>query len=268
MNTASIEIARRCKPILFRGPMVNAIRAGRKTQTRRVVSWRNSTVLGHPAKSYWPNLNFELAQTRSQSLINAIAGAGDDPHLAVPWRHPEDTKIPWEDCGKYQTRPIWEVGDRLWVRESFSTYAEHRNQPDDKILYAADFSGFTKAKDRDWDWTPSIFMPRKWCRVLLEVASVRGHRLQDISEADAIAEGLAKVTKDDGRTWKYGIPDRDGLPGNDNDGWHWQDWEVNPIDAFKTLWERGSGKKHPWASNDWVWAITFNPVQEEVSDTH
>ena len=72
------------------------------------------------------------------------------------------------------------VGDVLWVRE---TFCESGN----KILYKADASS---CGIKDKRWRPSIYMPRKYCRILLKVKSVRTERLQDISEQDAKAEGV------------------------------------------------------------------------------
>jgi len=104
-------------------------------------------------------------------------------------------------------------------------------------------------------WKPSIFMPRSASRVTLEVLSVRTERLQDISHNDAVSEGIRAVSKD-GSTYKWGIPDMDGYPGNDNHGWPWQQWEDTPIKAFRKLWESINGKGS-WAENPEVFVITF-----------
>ena len=97
----------------------------------------------------------------------------------------------------------------------------------------------------------------RWAsRILLEIADIRIERLQSISREDAIAEGLACFSKD-GRIYKYGIPDRDGLPGSDNIGWDWQKWQENPITFYLLLWDSINGKSHPSGSNPWVWAIDF-----------
>ena len=81
-----------------------------------------------------------------------------------------------------------------------------------------------------------MLMPKKLARLWLRVMEIKAERIQDISAQDARLEGLTRLSKDDGRTWKFGIPDRDGWPGNDDDGWHWQDWETDPVRAFRRLW--------------------------------
>ncbi|MDO4705741.1 MAG: hypothetical protein Q4A98_05985 [Comamonadaceae bacterium] len=101
-------------------------------------------------------------------------------------------------------------------------------------------------------------MPRWASRILLEVTGVRVQRLQDISEEEAIAEGLKTLSKDGGRTWKSGLPDRDGLP--DGDGWPWREWEKDPRRAYKRLWEFIHGPKS-WDQNPWVWVIEFRRVE-------
>jgi hypothetical protein len=121
---------------------------------------------------------------------------------------------------------------------------------DDEIRYRAD-----RPNDRLTKWKPSIHMPRAASRILLEVVSVRVERLQDISEADAVAEGIKALTKD-GRTIKYGIPDRDGLPGNDNDGWHWCNWMPDASLAYRRLWQEINGFGS-WEANPWVWVVEF-----------
>lgn len=63
------------------------------------------------------------------------------------------------------------------------------------------------------NWLSPIHLPEIAARGFIKIISVRVERLKDISEADVLAEGLKKITKDNGRTWKFGLPDYDGLQG-------------------------------------------------------
>lgn len=92
---------------------------------------------------------------------------------------------------------------------------------------------------------------------------VRVERLNDISEEDAIEEGLESITEDGGRTWKYGMPDRDGLPGTDDMGWPLVEWSTKPIHAYRKLWESIHGPGS-WDANPWVWARTFRGIGRNV----
>ena len=115
-------------------------------------------------------------------------------------------------------------GDRLWVRE---TYAKARGG----FIYRADGT-HTLARP----WTPAIHMPRRACRIVLEVTGVRVERLQDISEDDARAEGCEAIG-----SGGYG--------------------PITFVNGYRALWDslnaaRGSG----WAANPWVWVIEFKRV--------
>jgi len=238
------------RPILFSGPMVRAILEGRKTMTRRVVN------TGRFKQDDW-----DISPTSDGYRI--FRGSKDDivfnTACGRPARSMQDKII---RC------PYGQPGDRLWVREKFRRWLS----PDHAgwiICYAADgkvvYSDVQPEDDMDFfdepkNWKPSIFMPRWSSRLLLEVTAVRVERVQDISEADARAEGLSEITKD-GRLFKYGIPDRDGLPGTDNDGWPWSEWTADPRQAFRKLWnsinaERGYG----WDANPWVWVVEFKSL--------
>lgn len=105
-------------------------------------------------------------------------------------------------------------------------------------------------------WRPAIFHPRWATRLSLKVTDVRTQRLQDLSRQDAIDEGLKSVSKDR-RLFKYGIPERDGLPGAK--GWQWQDWDSDPVRAFARLWDSLHGKKsgEAWADNPDIIAVSF-----------
>lgn len=171
----------------------------------------------------------------------------------------------------------FQIEQYLWIKETFAPYGNDKGEG--IVTYRAGGAHFMLCEDYgEGDpvaigaatapnsrytppkWKPSIFMPRWASRIALEITSVRVERLQDISETDAKDEGLSCLTKDGGRTWKFGIPDRDGLPGNDDDGWHWHEWEVDPRLAYKKLWESINGAGS-WAQNPWVWVIGFKRVK-------
>ncbi len=122
-----------------------------------------------------------------------------------------------------------DVGDRLWVRESFAPLYFDDGRP----AYMADYDGDVVPRPR---FKPSIHMPRAVSRIDLEIDAVRIERLQDITEADAKAEG---VTDDGGP--EVGL-------------------DASPRAAFRVLWDVISGKRAPWASNPWVWVVGFRRV--------
>lgn len=143
-------------------------------------------------------------------------------------------------------------GDRLWVRETCYVCIDNN----DSVHYAADGPAPTTGC-RTYRKRPSIFMPRADSRITVDITNIRVEHLQDITDADARAEGLMALSKD-GALTKYGIPDRDGLPGNDNDGWHWKDWETSPVAAFRKLWDGINSKRgFSWDFNPWVWVVEF-----------
>ena len=172
------------------------------------------------------------------------------------------------------------VGDRLWVREGVwlrkhevvygnSCYDgddyEHSGWECDKspgsVWYATDGKPIGPNEyGLRWDRLASIYMPRWASRLTLEVTDIRPERIQSISPEDAIAEWLKRITKD-GELYKFGIADRDGLPGTDDFGWPWKDWEADPKAALKRLWDSIYGKGPlAWQHNPWTWATTFKVV--------
>ena len=147
-----------------------------------------------------------------------------------------------------------QVGDQLWVKET-SWIAEGASDLGG-VMFCADHENLVMGGMKK---RPSIFMWRWASRIQLEITGVRVERLQDTSRVDAMAEGLRQISKAGGHVWKFGIPDRDGMPGNDNYGWPWREWEQNPIDAYKKLWESINGAGS-WETNPWVWVVEFKRV--------
>lgn len=191
-------------PILFSAPMVRALLNCTKSQTRRVVKDNEG-----------PNLPSEIQEEREL--------------LGKPY------------C------PYGQPGDRLYVRETWQ-HSNYPYGPLDKgcsIFYRADYwddphgmDGERSPEGKYRDWKPSIHMPRWASRILLEIVSVRVERLQDISEADALAEGVS--------------PDM---------GLCWQSGDDTPRGMFGELWESINGPGS-WDANPWVWVVEFKVLPQ------
>lgn len=178
------------RPILFSAPMVRALLAGTKTQTRRVCK------------------------------------------LEVRSGMPEPEMLSLLRCC-----PYGKPGDRLWVRETWNRFDGWEG-----YFYAADDHSFGIGADDDPDhipehalrWKPSIHMPRAASRITLEVTGVRVERLQEISEADAKAEGAAMHNSPAAMLTGY----RTG---------------------YRLLWDSINGPGS-WDANSWVWVVEFRRV--------
>lgn len=196
------------RPILFKGEMVRAILSGQKTQTRRVVN-------------------------PSPDLI----------HCGIPFINGHGQGGPGTK-DRFIRCPYGQPGDRLWVRETI----ELRTLPGNSFLspvYRADGShvmdGAHKASNHEFMKRrvhSSIHMPRWACRIVLEIVSVRVERLNDISEADAGAEGIDFMRR-------------------------FQDFDetITAKDCFEVLWESINGPES-WQANPWVWVVEFKRVQQ------
>ncbi len=147
------------RPILFSAPMVRAILADRKTQTRRVMRTNH---VGYRSFLRWDG------RPHTRAMMACSNGDPGRPESSV---FCEDNRI-------------GVPGDRLWVRETFCL-RDPDHHPERGYWYAA-----TDDVDNP-RWTPSIFMPRRASRLTLAVTAVRVERLQAITEEDARAEGVA-----------------------------------------------------------------------------
>lgn len=198
------------RPILMSAPMVRAILEGRKSQTRRIVklpAWAQECNEDH---------DFELDGS-------------------PPWPHAIARKT---GCLAPLECPYGAPGDRLWVRETWAMLSG-----DNRVWYRAD-PGVEDCVARSligWPgWHPSIFMPRENSRITLEVTAVRVERLQEITSADAIAEGCAAHANS--QTIDCSTPD--------------------PRDDYRRLWDSLNAKRAPWSSNPWVWVVEFKSAPE------
>lgn len=205
------------RPIIFNDEMVRAILDGRKTQTRRIVKL--------------PVIDKDIGCELSGS---ELAGSQRDALRHCPHGQP---------------------GDRLWVREAWQgplldehdidEYRENGPELFQKSQYCA-YRATDKLDAIDEDgkelgWRPSIHMHRWASRITLEITGVRVERLKDISEADAIAEGIQKA-------WQYA--DCYYTPSGD--------FACAQV-AFQRLWE-SIYRPGSWDANPWVWVIEFKRV--------
>lgn len=232
------------RPILFSGPMVRAILEGRKTQTRRVgkiqmeVSGLGVEYIGHATKG-----------RVAQATYDAFPGRGT---------------VRWAIC----ECPYGVPGERLWVRESWAPrkgWGELRAPINMRFAATHDRSEVER-------WRPSIHMPRWASRLTLEIVSVRVERVQEISEADAKAEGplyaidqeqtlLSPHLTEERNTGCYacagepnGIAElcHDALRGKGRPFACW----------FAALWDSiNAARGFGWEKNPWVWVIEFKRVE-------
>lgn len=150
--------------------------------------------------------------------------------------------------------PYGQPGDRLWVRETFATIKWPAREPTPyghtDVTYRATANPAVKV-DR---WRPSIHMPRKFCRLILEVKAVRVERLQDISISDAIAEGVEEMAR---------------LVKNQHEYYWVNDHTIDCTYAggFGCLWDSLNAKRgYGWNENPWVWVIEFEVINKEDRD--
>jgi len=237
------------RPILFSAAMVRAILDGHKTQTRRLV------------KPYRGNALVDLRHAEDRPDI--YSSRRDDPE-SWGYQFLDDgapaTLADWATI----LCPYGTPGDRLWVRETFAieSSVEGSSQqlphtdgrpvqyaPDDDVEgilpawrqphYRAtdpapdltcDRANCAQCRDHDMGphWQPSIHMPRWACRLVLEISDVRVERLQAISEADVVAEGVS-------------------TPG------------PFAVHHFRDVWASINGQAS-WDADPWVWVITFKRI--------
>ena len=191
-------------PILFTTPMVRAILEDRKTQTRRIIT-PEPVFDGY----WWSHKGYSV--NGEQSFREGMPFFGKCPYGTV--------------------------GDRLWIREAWARTIVG-NQIE--YLYRADHHAGLEKKAGDQKWKPSIHMPKVASRITLEITGVRVERVQEISEADSIAEGCS------GDRFATG---------------HGNIEEVLPSEQYKELWEKINGPDS-WSSNPFVWVVEFQRIKQ------
>ena len=213
-------------PLLMKGPLVRATLAGLKTQTRRPIKCGCNQLHkgGNPVKLFG---DWSLSVPPHQY-------AGGDLYSWCGKRRPElgdwieKVQTDVDDCLTSRVAcPLGKAGDRLWVRETWTAAMHDPKGPADCLYRADDNRGVEDLAEAKW--TPSIHMPRWACRLVLPLVSVRVERVQDITEADAKAEGVEPI----GGSYREG---------------------------FREVWQGIYGPK-AWDENWWVWVAEWREIE-------
>lgn len=232
------------RQILFNTPMVQAILEGRKTQTRRL-----------PWLQPGPEIELRIKKTEDGKIVAHFYR--ENP------LYDEANKSPY---GAYQ-EPMCQPGDVLWVRETWN--GVKIGNP--KIGYQTVYFYKTKIENPDDRWRPSIHMPKEAARIFLKVTDIRVERLQEITDAGALKEG---------------VPSDDDFPMDEvycptchGQGIHralhpvplgYMDVECEncdtPVKRFSHLWDSTIKKQHViyygWEANPWVWVYEFERIEK------
>ncbi|MBD2753813.1 hypothetical protein [Spirosoma validum] len=214
------------RPILFKTEMVQALLAGTKTQTRRIVKPQPDTSDGRPLEVWfgWPSL----------------AKSGTDYHNITP--------------------PFGRPGDVLWVKETYQPvdgkFSKYGYKADARTVDGINGLWWRNENGVDLQcagpWKSSMFMPKEAARLFLQIKSIRVERLIEISEADAAAEGVYCYSQDDLSQTDY----KNYLHKGDDD-WGF----LSPISSYFSLWELINGKGS-LASNPFVWVVEFERIDK------
>ena len=205
------------KPIIMGADSVCAILEGRKTMTRRVIKPQPSVSYHWSGDAYVDN----------DGVLKASLSGKPTTHFDY---------LP--KC------PYGKVGDRLWVREIF-------NCNEEGIAYKA-----TQPHMDGLPWKSPIYMPKTYSRITLEITDIRVERVQDITEADAKAEGIKVLPLQD-----------------DSDPSAWYQYapgifqERSATKSYELLWDSLNAKRgYPWELNPWVWVILFKRIHDQKED--
>lgn len=229
-------------PTLFSGAMVRANNDGRKTQTRRLLTPKNLRI-------WTGGLDYggKFVKTDASTFAAAMNNARDFRFVGhtLSWVTDPASHQRTAVMAQWQGKLSIAIGDRLWVRESWRALLEADKaapselRPHAPITYEANGSPF------EGRLRASMHMPRWASRTTLIVEAIRIERLQDISEADAKAEGLEWIAP------TFGVS---GIAST---------WNSDPVASYAALWNHinGSGA---WEENPWVIAYTYRVIRRNI----
>jgi hypothetical protein len=192
------------------------------------------------------------------SAVNDVRENSDSGAEVPCYLHRE---ISVDDTSRNVMYPRYDVGDVLWVRETWGNWSY--DEPGSNACYFTYFADYPEQAET-FEWPepdefgdkiicdlpkrrPSIFMPRTAARLFLRVTDVRVERVQEITEEDARAEGC--ITFCD----KIGDGKFDDVI----------EFDLTARDAFCELWDELNKKRgYGWDTNPWVWVISFERTEK------
>ena len=244
-------------PILYSPSMILALDQGRKTQTRRALSPRNTRYNGYP----WPPGRWDELDWPNAFIDSGPSPAGNPgPYLKVPF--PAQQTV-------HRIYPLYHPGMRLWVRETcfiYGAWRQHGTQQDGKPAWRFQPDDqrqvvFSQPLYQPQDRTQlaywrrnSIHMPRWASRFTQTITAVRLQRLQEISEADALAEGIVSSQRAISPSqavrcfWDY----LNGAPNY-----------TDPRSSYASLWEKINGPGSCDA-DPWIVALTLETGRKNI----
>ena len=217
----------RAHPLLMKGPLVRATLAGLKTQTRRPIK---------------PQPDDDIVDVEYDAIAGLWLGNTQ-----------EDNDLGYTSSWAARC-PMGQAGDRLWVRETWQHYQNSGQRAADfsehqrfaaNCFYRADESN-PRTKPLSGKWRPSLLMPRWACRLVLPLVSVRVERVQDITEEDAKAEGVERISAGPG--WECWM------------GYGPSSSCKTARDSFRSLWISIYGEAS-WDLNPWVWVAEWEEIE-------
>lgn len=218
--------------MIFNAEMVRAILDGRKTQTRRII--KPQPVM------YEPGQSVHVSDMINDALRCPLGKPGDRLWVRETWgvvSHALDDSgriIDWNP-----DRPATSLHEMPFGQGYYSGHAIYR--ADGTFTWGDDDGNGEYSR-----WHPSIHMPRAACRILLEITNIRIARLNDISEADAVTEGIPLAGEL--------LPEYPGTYLTPRG-----DFATAKV-AFQRLWEFVCGEES-WKANPWVWVIEFKRIE-------
>lgn len=219
------------KPILFSKPMVKAILNGSKTQTRRIIKYSK--------KIKNPQIGFSCFNYHNEFEVRGIHENGA--------------------YGSSFFKMKYKVDDILWVRETWQhTRCLNLHPSDDNYGYVYKADDQPWQDYEGWKWKPSIFMPKEACRIFLKVKKVRIERLKDITENDALSEGIETWIDERSGIRKF----RDYISGNEienPDSGPFSSYFNPAIASFRSLWQKINGFDN-LISEPWVFVYEFELI--------
>lgn len=236
------------RPILFITAMVRALLDGRKTQTRRIVSADVAEALdflgggadGEPATGEDVDIRWGQADDGGGKIGKPqwLASCADYPEegvieIGAGYGQPGDRLYVKEACwiwGRWTRNGLTKNGRQKW---RFRSTGEHR------VIYEKPGTTTKRSAPEGsdgptgWVYRHARFMPRWASRILLEITNVRVERVQEISNDDALAEGINRPID-----MRY------------------------PVDEFRALWDSiNAARGFGWDKNDWVMVIGFKRIE-------